>query len=113
MGDRAQVYMKDTGVYLYTHWYGQELPEVVRTALSKKWRWGDPSYLARIIFSEMIKDEVGEETGYGIDEIQHGDVCRIVEIDCKERLVTLIGYDRRVWSFEDYLKEPREWIHEG
>ena len=113
MGDRAQVYMKDTGVYLYTHWSGYGLPEDVRVALLKRWRWDDPSYLARIIFSVMIKDEIDEETGYGIDEMQHDDVYRVVEVDCKEQLIVLdVDGKRTEWSFKDYINEPREWYHE-
>jgi len=54
MGDRANVYIRednDHGVYLYTHWGGYELPEVVRRALARgESRWSDAPYLARIVF---------------------------------------------------------------
>jgi hypothetical protein len=58
MGDRANVYVHDgvePGVYLYTHWHGSDLPEVVKVALAKQWRWKDSAYLGRVIFCEMIK----------------------------------------------------------
>ena len=52
MGDRANVVIDDNGsqVYLYTHWRGTELPEIVRKALTKNQRWDDPQYLSRIVF---------------------------------------------------------------
>lgn len=71
MGDRAVVVVTqeegEVPIYLYTHWGGSTLPEVVQAALRRgRSRWGDPPYLTRIIFSEMIQDEVLEETGFGI-----------------------------------------------
>lgn len=72
MGDRANVYIKDSateGVFLYTHWGGDELPEVVREALDSdagRGRWNDGSYLARIVFCRMVKGDEASATGYGI-----------------------------------------------
>lgn len=71
MGDRGNVLIKenaeDKGIYLYTHWSGTELPDVVKSALARgKGRWGDTPYLTRIIFSDMIRDDIDGETGYGI-----------------------------------------------
>lgn len=59
--------VKDFPIYFYTHWGAEELPETLKNALKRGFeRWDDESYLARIIFSEMIKDDVLELTGYGI-----------------------------------------------
>ena len=71
MGDRANVCCKiagdKSGVYLYTHLRGSELPVIVKNALIRgKNRWGDDSYLNRIIFSDMIKHDIDGETGFGI-----------------------------------------------
>lgn len=70
MGDRANVCVIGEDVekiFFYTHWCGSELPQTVADALSRgRMRWGDHTYLARIIFSEMIKDAVLKDTGYGI-----------------------------------------------
>ena len=71
MGDRANVFMKEQyqeegGVYLYTHWGGTDLPETVQSAMKKQQRWDDGSYLARIIFCQMIAGHEAGETGYGI-----------------------------------------------
>lgn len=40
---------------------------MVRSALRRgQDRWDDEPYLARIIFSELIRDDIEGETGYGI-----------------------------------------------
>lgn len=70
MGDRRNVrieFPQGNDIYLYAHWDGIALPLIVAKALKRsEGRWGDPSYLSRIIFSEMIKDDLMGETGYGI-----------------------------------------------
>ena len=70
MGDRANVVIKngDSEVFLYTHWGGTELPEAVTAALRRGvQRWTDASYLARIVFCEMVsEDDWDGLTGYGI-----------------------------------------------
>ncbi len=71
MGDRGNiVFHEDYGdgvIYFYTHWSGSELPNIVASALSRgENRWDDDIYLARILFSELIKNDVLDETGYGI-----------------------------------------------
>jgi hypothetical protein len=54
-------------VYLYSHWGGSELPNVLAAALERgKGRWDDAPYLTRIIFNEMTKGNEDGETGYGI-----------------------------------------------
>lgn len=72
MGDRANCYIKmgaESGVYLYTHWGGTELPSVVKEALESpagRARIDDDAYLARIVFEKMIEGASDKETGYGI-----------------------------------------------
>lgn len=75
MGDRANIVVRETwpndlgdseAVFLYTHWSGTELPEVLRRALAKRWRWNDPPYLARVVFEEMIAVYPATETGFGV-----------------------------------------------
>ena len=85
MGCRGQVkvigeYSGD--VYLYSHWRAIDLPGIVWEVLSKRQRWDDSEYLARMIFSEMIKDELDEETGYGIGTKEHGDIEILVTVNC-------------------------------
>lgn len=88
MGTRAQVFIKDEGVYLYQHWDGDGLFEIVQNAIAKKDRWGDSEYLARIIFCEMVQDDIDGSTGYGIGNSQHSDIEYLVTVDCKKRTVS-------------------------
>lgn len=60
-------------VALYTHWSGSHMRETLAAALDRgRGRWGDATYLTRIIFSEMIQSDVLGETGYGIEPMQTG-----------------------------------------
>lgn len=110
MGDRGHIHIADTGVYLYTHWEATELPETLARVLSRGARLNDPSYLARIIFDEMVGDDQGGETDYGIDTAPQGDAWRILTVDCSERTVT---FDRdrsysddegESYSFEEFIE---------
>lgn len=101
MGDRANVYLESParheqdadgkyapveygGVYYYTHWSGFDWPEHLRTALVKgKSRWGDPSYLNRILASEMYAPIHDMEGGGGIGPA----------IDDNEYLITVVEHD--------------------
>ena len=110
MGDRANVqfvyekrdFEEAKKVYFYTHWSGYELPQKVAAALDRgRDRWDDESYLARIVFSEMIRDEINDTTGYGIapyrNDYNHADVV----IDMNSRTVNGV-------SFEEFIKNPFE-----
>lgn len=70
MGNRANVklmYGNGSNIYLYTHWGGSTIHETLARALGRGAdRIGDESYLARIIFSEMIQGDILGTTGYGI-----------------------------------------------
>lgn len=91
MGDRGQVEIINEGeptLYLYTHWGASSLEHTVADALARgENRWSDPEYLNRIIFSEMIKDDVDSEVGYGIGFFQHGDVWKLVVINHVDKTV--------------------------
>ena len=76
MGNRANIYMEmprsygrdpeHGGVYLYTHWDGDEWPEALRQALAfGRERWGDDQYLARIITTRVFAD-LTSTTGGGL-----------------------------------------------
>lgn len=91
MGDRANVAIKDGNnrVYLYTHWNGYELPETLRRALVKgEDRWGDPQYLARVVFCEMVGDNKGN-TGFGISAEIGDNSYPVIVVDCDAQEVTI------------------------
>jgi hypothetical protein len=69
MGDRNNIkitYRTGDSVYLYSHWGGSELGDIVRSALAESARVSDESYFARVLFSRMIRDDIDGETGFGI-----------------------------------------------
>ena len=113
MGDRANVMVKgsqDSRVYLYTHWGGEELPIALRDALRRgRSRWGDDSYLARIIFCEMVKGKEAESTGFGISAYLVDNEHPILVVDPQEGTVSLEATAGQVvpgrsWTFGDYCK---------
>ena len=98
MSTRAQVLIKETGVYLYQHSDGMDLFDIVKKSLErvkKAGRLDDPCYLTRMVFCDMVK--VAEDykwsspemknnygfngdLGYGIDTEQHGDIEYLITI---------------------------------
>jgi len=109
MGDRAQVRIRDEydgdSIYLYTHWGATGLVKDVYDALSRRQRWDDSGYLARIIFDHMKGDDVTSETGYGIDTHRHGDIWRLITVDVKNQTVTIEDNDNITFhgSMEDFV----------
>ena len=89
MGARAQVLIKDTGVYLYTHWGAETIQDVVKDTIKQGWRLFDPEYFTRILLENMIgeHDEQGTETGFGIGTSQHSDIEKLIIVDCSGRWV--------------------------
>lgn len=111
MGDRRNIIVEfsdELSVALYTHWAGSDAPQTLANALSRgQGRWNDPTYLTRIIFSEMIKDEVLEETGYGIEPFKTGttNYCEaspgydiVVNVERQQ-----VGWDETWYSFEHFV----------
>ena len=97
MGMRRNIaldYGANTKVFLYTHWGAEHLEDTLRAALIRgRDRWDDPPYLARIIFSEMIQDEVLEETGYGIAPYVMDDEFPTIEVDLENRTVNRQSFE--------------------
>ena len=108
MGDRGNVifkYQDGNKIYFYTHWGGSSLKETVRQALIRgKERWQDESYLARIVFCEMLDTEQGQDsledlTGLGIAPYEVDNENPLVTVDTKAQTVNGI-------PFSDYIKNP-------
>ena len=78
--DKGNEMPQNDDIYLYSHW-DSNLGTVLAQALIRgKDRWNDSSYLARIIFSEMIKEDIEGNTGYGIAPYQMGDTVLTVNL---------------------------------
>jgi hypothetical protein len=103
MSTRAQVYINDNKVYLYQHCDGYDLINTVKKAIGKKCRWNDPDYLTRIIFSEMIKDDIDGETGYGIGTQKAGDIEYLITVNCQKETITNshINYETNTIKFSE------------
>jgi len=90
MGARINFVFRDRedtpAVVLYSHWGQDEWQRDLAMALDHaRPRWGDKSYLTRMVISYLIQDSVLEETGFGIYAINDvsmdlGDQTVIVDI---------------------------------
>lgn len=100
MGDRGNIIVKDRGsqVFLYTHWGGYELPNVLKDALIRgEDRWNDGQYLARVIFCEMVKDDIEGTTGYGISSVI-GDGGKDITVDVDTQTVNGVPFEKYIDS---------------
>jgi hypothetical protein len=120
MGDRGNIYFVDQhrgkerlGMYMYSHWGGAVIPSVVEAALRRgRERWGDSQYLARIVFCELIKDDLMETTGYGLSTRIGDNEHAIVRVDDVDQTVAVCepgteqGSSKPIgsWSYEEFLK---------
>lgn len=113
MGDRANIVLNYGDnydrIYLYTHWKGYKIEQILKQALIKgKSRWDDVPYFSRVIFCELIGlDEFNEITGFGLTPyITDGDD-RILEIDLENKRVMPV--DKDIWlSYEEFILKARE-----
>lgn len=119
MGDRGNVYVTSTategytadefqagarGIYVYAHWYGSELPTMVRDALKAgKGRWTDDSYLTRILIDQITKSGRDEETGFGVS----------LKITDNEYPITIVdvGAQQVAWASEGNERDPAKWVN--
>ncbi len=118
MGDRANIVVRqDEGdVVLYTHWNGDILADIVHAALSKKWRWQDDAYLARVIFCELVKGSEQNETGFGISTGLCDNEHPLIVVDVGQQRVYLYDEEDKLpprdfvpsksASFEDFVAAP-------
>lgn len=105
MGDRANICIKEKRggeIFLYTHHAGVFLPRVLARALKRgEDRWGDESYLTRIIFSDMISPDINGTTGFGISTYLTDNEHPIIYVDYKQQTVSIGSH---TWRFEDYVE---------
>jgi hypothetical protein len=122
VGDRGNIFFVDAhgkqlgGLYMYSHWAGSTIWKVVRSALERgRERWGDPQYLARIMFCELVRDSVLDDTGYGLGTSIGDNGHAIVRVDDDDSRVSfhVPGKERSPsdrgtasWSYEQYLAAP-------
>ena len=73
MGDRNNIkitYSNGQSIFLYSHWGGSQLRDIVLHSMEYSDRVTDESYFARVLFSKMLISggtrDIDSETGYGI-----------------------------------------------
>lgn len=119
MGDRGNIVIRQgktsaDDVWFYTHWAGSEINQTVKTALARRRRWNDDSYLARIVFDTLTAGSQGEETGFGISCSMQDNEHDIVVVDVPNQTVCTISEGSLVGgrlpdtlpkgkSFEDFI----------
>ena len=116
MGDRSNVKVvadEKHYVYLYAHWTGNKLLENVHSALKRKERWSDDSYLSRIVFCEMLRyrylDDLTEafddECSFGISSYEPENNYRNITLDCEKEEITVGDLKS---SFEEFVAAPEK-----
>ena len=114
MGDRRHAIIRgDDGkeIYVYVHWLGSELPDIVRGALIRAddktlggntSRLDDAPYLTRVIIEQVIiASGLGSNLSVGISTGPMDSEYDDVVIDTEQQEVS-IGDD--TWSFTDFMK---------
>ena len=88
------VFDRSRSIFLYTHWGADDLDQVLKNALIRgKGRWNDPSYLARIIFCEMVQDDVLGVTGYGLAPYEMDPEFPSIKVDLENRTVDGVEFE--------------------
>lgn len=91
-------------IYIYSHWDGDDsvftspLAQKLKKALARRERWDDEMYLARIIFCEIVKDDIDGETGYGIGPEVGDDEYPTIIVNIPKQTVNGV-------SFEDFIND--------
>lgn len=103
MSDKAYIVVKGAGskVYLYSHNKGYLLPMILKSALirGQKERWNDTQYLSRIIFCEMVKDDVLGTAGYGISSIMFDNEHTTIDVDVDKQTIHISGKPVSFFSY--------------
>ena len=134
MGDRGNICIRQSNgtdhLVFYTHWGGSFIIDVLHTALSRKQRWEDDAYLARIIFCELVRGCEYKETGFGIsvnslcDNEHHilvvdpankcvHEMDKGMTYDCSNDWMKPTSKPRRTWTFQEFISQSVEQLKEG
>lgn len=78
-------------IFFYTHWTGYRLEPILARALEDgKGRWGDETYLGRIIFQTLLEGNTGQ-TGYGISTYITDNSYTVLVVDDERQKVFQTG----------------------
>lgn len=102
MGARSNIVVQESNgnrIYLYGHWMGEDSINVVAEVLSQRERWGDESYLARMLFAKMIEGDPQGSTGYGISTYMCDNEYPLIVLEPATMTAVLEEYDWNTKSF--------------
>ena len=106
MGDRSNIIIEDDKdkVYLYGHWMGHSHIAILATALDRaRDRWTDASYIARVIFCDMVRGDLDGTTGYGISCRMCDNEYPLLILNCNKQTVRLETEKGKVLIQHDIL----------
>lgn len=142
MGARAQILIRDTGVYLYDHWGAEFCDRIVNSIQSAlRHDWDDAECLAGNIFREMVMQHaqmvasaepsdnaeslfwattgvMDKIPSFGIGTEQHGDTELLITIDCESGTIEIKPFPEREGciaqrlSIDDFLKTDENTLHQ-
>jgi hypothetical protein len=105
MGARTNFELQDLkgSVWLYSHWGGDDKSMDFAKALEHaRPRWGDTPYAIRMVVSYFIKDNILEDTGYGLSSWESG------EESYDSLTANFVGntviYEQELFTFEEFIK---------
>lgn len=129
MGDRATVGLipyqpqtvdRDNPVvlYLYSHWHGSDVPQRVAQGIwDGRPRWGESSYMVRILFGAVLGDDLHTIDGFGVGLVPFGvpaDAGRpLLLVDLRSNRVGFVPWDqspgmaRLPYDFDAFIGEAR------
>lgn len=97
-------------VYLYAE-NGKDMIPALYRALSRRKRWNDPDYLARIIFCQMVPEEDWDKsTGYGIGTEMYANIDIIIRVDTTNESLTIQSRSsstsqKMISNFNDFVTD--------
>lgn len=104
----------EKAIYIYSHWGGgfeyrdSSLADAIVRALGKHERWDDPEYLARMIFSEVVKEDVNGNTGFGLAPYEMDSNFNTIEIDLQGKMIDGWTYQQFIDGYLDFENPERE-----
>jgi hypothetical protein len=108
MGDRNYIKIEESKggkIYFYTHWSGSELENILADALDRgRSRWNDESYLARIIFCEMVKNDILGETSFGISTWEPDTEYPEIIVHMNDLTVSIKG---KSYKFQEFIDKEK------
>tara|TARA_B110000259_G_scaffold117593_1_gene133826 strand:+ start:583 stop:906 length:324 start_codon:yes stop_codon:yes gene_type:complete len=106
MGSRTNFELQDAkgSVWLYSHWGGDDKSADFAKALKHaEPRWGDTPYAIRMVVSNLIKDHIDGDTGFGITSYLAGE--ESYDALSANFETQTVNYEQEVFTFEEFVQK--------